>query len=229
MNHTKMNQLVKEVGEWSKQNFGEQETLILPVVPFSTVKKYVEYSPLHIVTVDNPVVCLGSLAPLMGIVEEYGEFIDADTEDDRKDAMGDMVIYLSDYCNREGMEFPNINLERDAILGVEIGKLFHATLKRFQGIRGFDDTAKYIEFRDKAVEGIVTSLARIDDQFWFYGIDTWNKIVKKRNWTKQAAEASNAKIRYTCLKCQSSNLYQSSMNVNHLICRQCGSIIAKDS
>lgn len=227
MNKEQMNQLIKEVGEWSKDNFGEQETLVLQVVPLKEVKKFSDWQDLHPRTVESPVACLGSLAPLLGIVEEYGEFVDAVSEEDRQDAIGDIIICLCDYCSREGIGFPEYEPSRDTTLGVEVGRLVHATLKRMQGIRGYDNREKYEESRNFALRGIVSCLIQIDHQALQYGIDTWNKIVKKRNWKKQGIEAANKKD--VCPNCHSSNLYRSSMNPNNLICRECGQTMTKEN
>lgn len=79
--------------------------------------------------------------PLLGVVEEIGELCHAHlkeaqgirTNEDHianaKDAVGDTVIYLIDYCNRRGFDFADILLEtwkqvraRDWIKNPEIGK-----------------------------------------------------------------------------------------------------------
>lgn len=76
-----LRRLQDEVGEWSRENFGDQP----------------------------------SYRPLLGAVEEVGELAHAHlkreqgirtNEDHRRkqlDAIGDIVIYLADYCSREGI------------------------------------------------------------------------------------------------------------------------------
>lgn len=79
-----LSQLQLEVGEWSLKNFGDQP----------------------------------STFPLLGIGEETGELMHAHLKDlqgirhlpheikaMKEDAIGDIVIYLADYCAREGLEF----------------------------------------------------------------------------------------------------------------------------
>lgn len=100
------------VGSWSKQNFGDQ------------------------VSKANGMT-LGSLAPLLGVVEEVGE-------------------------------------------------LCHATLKHHQGIRGFDDPAKYEEAVIDAAADIMVYLCDYAEREGFSLHDAlntvWDRIVSKRNW-----------------------------------------------
>ena len=52
--------------------------------------------------------------PLLGVVEETGELAHAHlkmeqgirntTQADKEDAIGDIIIYLADYCNRNGID-----------------------------------------------------------------------------------------------------------------------------
>ncbi len=73
-----------EVRKWSNKNFGE----------------------------DQP-----SILPLLGVAEEVGElnhahlkgvqgirYTDAEVEAKKADAVGDLMIYLADYCAREGLD-----------------------------------------------------------------------------------------------------------------------------
>ena len=79
--------------------------------------------------------------PLLGVVEEIGELchahlkeaqgirINEDHVASAKDAIGDTVIYLIDYCNRRGFDFADIIVEtwsevgaRDWTKHKEIGK-----------------------------------------------------------------------------------------------------------
>lgn len=89
-----MRDIQKQVGEWSRQNFGDQ-------ISKQTLAE------------------LGSIAPLLGIVEEVGELThavlkrhqgirgfddDKVYEEARDDAIGDILIYLCDFCSREGVD-----------------------------------------------------------------------------------------------------------------------------
>lgn len=50
-----------------------------------------------------------SLPPLLGMIEEVGELVRAsvylDDKEDQIDAVGDIVLYLMDYCNKVGIDF----------------------------------------------------------------------------------------------------------------------------
>jgi len=89
-----LRQIQDEVGEWSHDNFGEQQSCI-------TGQE------------------LGSLAPLMGLAEEVGELFHATLkahqgirdfrnpahyQAKRNDAIGDILVYLCDYASREGID-----------------------------------------------------------------------------------------------------------------------------
>lgn len=110
--------LVKEVHEWSSRNFGEQ-------ISKETNQR------------------LGSLCPLMGMVEEVGE-------------------------------------------------LMHVTLKRHQGIRGYDDTVKYETNRDDAIADILIYMldycARERINLGRILVETWAKV-QKRDWEKNKVNA----------------------------------------
>jgi NTP pyrophosphatase (non-canonical NTP hydrolase) len=81
-----INRIQEEQFEWSKANFGPQDPML----------------------------------PLLGVVEEVGELCHAVlkrkqgirmNEDHlamEKDAIGDIVIYLMDYCNRRGFNLLNL-------------------------------------------------------------------------------------------------------------------------
>ena len=44
---------------------------------------------------------LGQVAPLLGLMEEHGEFAEAKTHHDRLDALGDVLVYLCDFTHRD--------------------------------------------------------------------------------------------------------------------------------
>lgn len=89
-----LSQIQSEVGEWSRRNFGEQ------------VSKAT--GQIH-----------GSVNPLLGLIEEVGELTHAvlkrhqgirgyDNDEkfvaERNDAVADVMIYLLDFCSREGID-----------------------------------------------------------------------------------------------------------------------------
>ena len=164
-----------EVCQWSKENFGQQQSKV------------------------NPDMFLGSLAPMLGIIEEAGEWVDAKDDEEEQDAIGDIMIYLCDYAGREGFILPDVSEQyitnEDPVIKVMrcLGELSHCTLKRHQGIRGFDDHAKYIEARNNAVQGIMDALQTyVEYEHDMELIDvvssTWEAIVKKRNWKRNNQE-----------------------------------------
>ena len=118
-----LREIQREIGEWSRRNFGDQ-------VSKSTGQ------------------VLGSLSPLLGIQEELGE-------------------------------------------------LCHVVLKRHQGIRGYDDDAKYQAERDDAMADIMVYLC---DYASREGVDlegvltmTWNRV-KSRDWTNRPQDANQHEV-----------------------------------
>lgn len=179
MENLTLDELQTAIGEWSLSNFGGQES-----------KAY-------------PDLVLGSLAPLLGIFEEYGEWKEAETMEDWVDALGDVLVYLCDYATREGFRlaevFPDqatleeMEVGKGAHLRIALGKLAHCTLKRHQGIRGFLDPVKYTQARNEAVGKILASVVNIA---WDRKVDpivalnaVWSKVVAKRNWKAKPEDA----------------------------------------
>lgn len=85
------------------------------------------------------------------------------------------------------------------LLGVpeELGELCHVVLKRHQGIRGYDDDAKYQAERDDALADILVYLC---DFACRESVDlesvltmTWNKV-KSRDWTKRPQDANQHEV-----------------------------------
>lgn len=145
----------KEVAEWSKTNFGDQESKI------AHVERENQMGQLY----KDPVP-LGELAPLLGLIEENGELNEARNEQDWTkihDALGDIFIYWCDFVARihvsqeDGPEFHRtmMNAFDDTVvtlttgvgkscqpfrqLTISIGYLAHVMLKSHQGIRNFKD------------------------------------------------------------------------------------------
>lgn len=193
-------QLVRQVGSWSVKNFGRQETPYLTVSHVGTIRADVARNQLDEpgcdVTVPT-VVALGSLAPLMGMVEELGEFFDAHTDQDKADAIGDIAVYLCDYCYREGIPFPDVTLEgllervgeieAARCLAIAIGRLVRYHLKRHQRIKGLHNRQVFIGVRARVLVKIVSFLEclskRVTGDSLLVSLNaTWNGVVQKRNW-----------------------------------------------
>jgi len=201
-----LEEIQKEVGEWSRENFGEQRSKHNTVMYIVSNKSGVFGSNEH-------PLYLGSLAPLLGIVEEIGELAAATEAGDMaemKDAVGDILIYLCDYTSREATELNSdiLGLAEDIVTDAEddpervrmnpflglsqaAGRLCHATLKWHQGIRGFDDPEKYRAARDAAIARLLVPLSLYvsiylpGDSLIKLLNNVWENEVKKRNWRKE--------------------------------------------
>lgn len=183
---------VSDISKWSSLNFGDQKS------------KLMEY------TVRIPI-SLGPLAPLMGMVEELGEFAevylcgdegdDSDREEKIDDSLSDMFIYFCDYLARENVPFALSNYTRISslesefeyfddelrILTIAIGRLYHCTLKAHQGIRKFADIKYYRKKRDSACKNVfvclnAASVRQTGKCILTLAEKTWNETVSKRDW-----------------------------------------------
>lgn len=183
--------------------------------------------------------------PFHGIVEEVGElgaaliakraavedFMDpAPALADFKDAIGDIVVYMADYCNRRrfriegildqagfevtnfaGLQFESF-MSREGkhpfpLIVVNVGKLSHSRLKRMQGIRG--SAEKHVVSEREAIGEILINLALLCQKgkhcLDTIVSDTWF-AVSKRDWTKN--RASGQVTETPCIS-RSKNPYES--------------------
>lgn len=168
-------QLIKEVGEWSHRNFGDQNGL-------------------------------GPIAPLVGIVEEIGEYYESKTLANAIDSLCDIVVYAADLCSRCGV---SVNFSFDSKLFDKygfvhdlsrsqscLGRISHVLLKRSQGIRGIG-----LEKAQDVVESEVYRLLvmvskeyedncrQFDDKFGHHVVYTWGRV-KQRDWKKNPVDAA---------------------------------------
>ena len=205
----KFEQLVQDVGAWSKTNFEDTYHEELPCRALSGGDVIV----LNNITMQAG---LGSVAPLLGIGEEIGELFEASESEDYQaieDAVGDILIYLSDWCYREGVPFPEVQTNPAAkdgsaivfLNGVMIayGKVIQAKLKRCQNIRGMDDKERYLDTLKKAMETLVFQLQSYmlcvyaNDEseaadLWAIAKRTWDTVVSKRQrkaWPRTGIES----------------------------------------
>lgn len=163
-----------EVYKWSLANFGEQVSKATGAT-------------------------LGSLSPLLGIGEELGELIDAETDEQREDALADTIIYFLDYTTRERVDLGKLFAREqryDFFETISVHKayfqLLHVVLKRHQGIRGYEVTEKYVEERDQHLTDLICMLLHYDEfenqDFNTVGkglelaIKTFENIVGHRVW-----------------------------------------------
>lgn len=169
-----LGQLQKEVGEWSQRNFGDQVSKA-----FRT--------PLY------------SIAPLLGIGEEIGELVSSQEEVDVVDAVGDIGVYLLDFCSRDEAnlqwiaENPELfNGERPSFnwsaenLSARYGELCHVVLKRHQGIRGMNHLPTYISKRDQAISYLWRTLNSLRPVHPITA-KTWLKVAN-RDWVEDPSK-----------------------------------------
>lgn len=131
---------------------------------------------------------LGCLVPLLGVVEELGEFYDAETTEDRDDALGDMAIFLVDYCYRSGVDLSEMPLsgmqrtENDSLVAA-VGHLSHCQVKRMQRIRGMEDLDAFHKARYAAVGAVIKELDFLSRTGIFEkACRVWSGVVSKRKW-----------------------------------------------
>jgi hypothetical protein len=197
-----MDRLRRQVGVWSKANFGDNLTQTFPTFTIDA-----DGPEGAMVQVPFIAVALGSMAPLMGMVEELGELAIAKDETEELDALGDCGIYLCDYVDREQLTFQGCfagleeywtNRTRVNAPIAEIGKLYHCHLKKIQGIRGMDDPARFREFQKLQVASTLISLCSLSKKVHTVRFEdvvsaTWERVVRKRNWKahKKDGDAEN--------------------------------------
>ena len=201
-------QIQVQVGAWSLKNFGAQFTPYLEAhlarnettdIPLDEVKAVV--SPFH---ETGMLVALGSLAPLMGLVEELGELAEAEIASDKegiRDSCADMAIYMCDYLCRENLTWPTTPAPRELAthgkesLQAALGKLYRAHLKRHQRIRGMHNPGLFHEARSTSIMLFVWHLKAYarevaGEDLLILLNEVWNKIVSKRDWNQNAKEGA---------------------------------------
>lgn len=187
-------QIQAQVCAWNMEQFGYQPTDRLGVCCDENGKVSV---------------FLGHVAPLLGLVEELGELHEAVSGADFEDAVGDMMIYMCDYCGRQGVTMPHNpqvapDDRYDPITGlvVSVGRLSHANLKRFQNIRGMDNDEAFAEAQNKAVIGFVwhmEELVRARTKTTLVAIlnTVWRNVVRKRDWKANPTTGTTGRVQYT--------------------------------
>lgn len=149
--------------------------------------------------------------PLLGIIEEFGELSEVQEGDVNEgakidDAIGDVLIFMCDYCTAMGLNIEEIEIVADELVEdypgngadftalIWLGKLCHSHLKFEQRIRGPQKqhmldirwalahlmAALQIDLNDT----VSTPSEEIDQVAWMIWQD-----VKKRDWAKHRAEA----------------------------------------
>ena len=85
-----------------------------------------------------------SYQPFEGIVEELGELEQAANYDEAIDAIGDCLVFMSDFNSCLNLRFDELNDNTTTVLTpsgilMTLGKLGHAHLKMMQNIRGSEE------------------------------------------------------------------------------------------
>jgi NTP pyrophosphatase (non-canonical NTP hydrolase) len=169
-NSDELLRLQTEVGTWVEHNFGET---LLPIEDFHYTYQ-----------------------PLLGIVEEAGEFDKALFKEvvDRaevEDAIGDTLIYIADYCNCMDIKLCDlsVNVYSTRELFHVVSDLCHEHLKYEQGIRGENSI-----HLDK-IKNLITELILNLEEFYEYTykesseeflkmvMKVWEKV-KCRDWKR---------------------------------------------
>jgi hypothetical protein len=131
-----------------------------------------------------------SWAPFVGMIEEIGELEAAQNQHLKIDAIGDIMIYMSDYCSCLGLDLEALVFKytyffswREMIL--LLGSLSHSQLKLMQKIRGSEEAHK-----NSIIQGLAAIIAHLRIIIEYDISDmtleeicehTWN-VVKKRDW-----------------------------------------------
>lgn len=139
-----------------------------------------------------------------GIVEEIGELVEADIiyradplpakKELVKDAVGDIIIYLTNYCTKNDISLAYCaadasgKVHGNGIYGIviSIGRLSHADLKHQQKIRAYT-TERYLQEARSQIASIYIGLSNycmtidcsIDEC-----IETAYRAILKRDWIK---------------------------------------------
>jgi hypothetical protein len=117
------------ISEWSLYNFGDQDSKH-PEYQLSKLRDILP--PVAVSSIGIP---LKGLAPLLGIAEEYGEYLSSMTEEDKEDALVDIGIFLLDFSSRENIILNPNQFWEGINFSILYGLLCHNILKKHQGIR----------------------------------------------------------------------------------------------
>lgn len=161
------------VGQWSQTQFGDNESPELRTR-------------------------IGSVAAVLGIVEEFGELDEATDHAGQSDAIADAMIFSLDYAGRAGLSVrriidrlppppsPAVDAAPTLPPSVYLGKLCHAVLKRHQAIRGYQSVAVYATDAEWALGKIVESLRdrlhAMGFDLFVLARDVFVREVSKRDW-----------------------------------------------
>lgn len=145
-----------------------------------------------------------SWMPLSGIVEEYGEYLEAQQTSDKDgqiDALADIVIFLSDYCTARSWDLQAFWDARSDISDlvedvIYLGRMHHCHLKMEQKIRASQE-----EHDERLQKTIILFLANLEERARLLDKnlvkiveEVWN-VVKLRDWKKERAKKNRQEAR----------------------------------
>lgn len=137
--------------------------------------------------------------PLHGVVEEYGEYIEAGHPDDVFDALADMGIYLCDFAARCNVsidaaaafaELTNgqirVDITQNEVV-CTIARVNRAFLKMKQKIRQSEEHEEQLIKQIGILWMTLNVLAHRSCDKSIYDLvrSTWDQVVSKRDWTKE--------------------------------------------
>lgn len=139
--------------------------------------------------------------PLLGIIEELCEFGESMTDQQRVDvidAIGDITIYMADYCHRRGWSMAEIWAKRWVVspknLPLPVLSLIrwcaHSHLKGEQNIRGGTEKhdRKLMTTLGHVLSGLETTSRFLEVDYLAVVIGTWSKV-SKRDWVENPNDA----------------------------------------
>lgn len=184
--------IASEVHQWSLNNFGHNPT------------SYLSGRDLSATHPEPLIVHLDWMCPLLGLQEELGELAEETDSKEIEDAIGDIGIYLCDFCSRIGIPLPAMMASRSRVpientmarMTKCLGQINHAILKRFQGIRGFDHPQNFKEhlttWTHQFLVAVIEHAHQKNPKASFLMIlnETWNRV-QKRDWNKNKVDGSN--------------------------------------
>lgn len=124
--------------------------------------------------------------PLHGIIEELGELLDSDGDDEYEDALGDCMVYLAHFCALSGRDLEalwdmRVHHEPGMPLLVAVGHVFHHHLKLTQGIRG-TPAEHNAGINEGLVQVIVELINIVGEEQLLEAIEkTWARV-SQRDW-----------------------------------------------
>jgi len=129
---------------------------------------------------------------VLGMTEEWGEYLESETDAARADGLGDLLVYTTQLCTSQRLDFGTLletftYSEKAVDISVSLGRLAHIALKNRQGIRGYADQ---VRTRVAFFEGIATMVEAVVDVCDRMGYDVFDiyrstaEFVLKREWKK---------------------------------------------